>query len=225
LRGARASGNLLRVDISALRQDYRSGELRRASLDPNPICQFQKWFAEASTCEGIREPNAMTLATANATGEVSARIVLLKGCDAEGFRFFTNYESRKGAHIAENSQVSLLFFWAPLERQAIICGRAEKNSREESETYFQQRPLASRLGAWASQQSSPIESRAELEARYAELEKTYADGRVPLPPTWGGYLVRPTTVEFWQGRTSRLHDRFRYTRETNGSWRIERLAP
>lgn len=225
MRGAREGGKLHGVDISALRQDYRSGELRRALLNPDPICQFQKWFAEASACEGIREPNAMTLATANTAGEVSARIVLLKGCDAGGFRFFTNYESRKGAHIAENPQVSLLFFWAPLERQAIICGRAEKTSREESEAYFQQRPLASRLGAWASQQSREITSRDELEARYAELEKTYADGRVPLPPTWGGYLVRPETVEFWQGRTSRLHDRFRYTREPSGSWRIDRLAP
>jgi pyridoxamine 5'-phosphate oxidase len=213
------------VDISALRQDYRSGELRRASLNPDPICQFQNWFADAQACEAIREPNAMTLATANAAGEVSARIVLLKGCDAEGFRFFTNYESRKGAHIAENPQVSLLFFWAPLERQAIICGPAEKTSREESEAYFRQRPLASRLGAWASHQSRPVESRAELETRYAELEKTYAAGDVPLPPEWGGYLVRPATVELWQGRPSRLHDRFRYTREANGSWRIDRLAP
>jgi pyridoxamine 5'-phosphate oxidase len=213
------------VDVSALRQDYSSGKLHRSDLDPDPFRQFADWFTTARECSAIVEPNAMTLATAGADGAVNARTVLLKDFDATGFRFFTNYESDKARDIAANAQVALLFHWPPFERQISIRGVAEKTSRAESEAYFQKRPLASRLGALASHQSRPLASREELEARYAELESTYADGNVPLPPHWGGYLVRPTALEFWQGRRSRLHDRFRYTASTDGSWTIERLSP
>lgn len=215
----------LRVDVSALRQDYRSGELRRGALDPDPICQFKKWFDEACIEPRVEEANAMTLATSGAGGTVRARTVLLKGYDSEGFRFFTNYESLKARQIEENPRVALLFFWAALERQICIQGTVRKTSREESAEYFRQRPLASRLGAWASNQSAPVGSREELESKYAEVEKLYADGNVPLPPNWGGYIVQPDSIEFWQGRTSRLHDRFRYTRSADGAWSIERLSP
>lgn len=213
------------MDVSALRQDYRSGELRRDALDPDPICQFKKWFNEACIEPRVDEANAMTLATSGAGGSVRARTVLLKGYDSEGFRFFTNYESLKAKQIEENPRVALLFFWAALERQVCIQGTVRKTSREESEEYFRQRPLASQLGAWASNQSAPIGSREELESQYAEVEKLYAGGDVPLPPNWGGYVVRPDSIEFWQGRTSRLHDRFRYTRSADGTWSIERLSP
>lgn len=213
------------VDVSALRQDYSSGKLRRSDLDPDPVRQFAAWFDTARDCAAILEPNAMTLATADAHGAAAARTILLKDYDAQGFRFFTNYESDKARDIAANPQVALLFHWPPFERQVSIRGTAEKTSREESEAYFQKRPLASRLGAWASHQSRPAASRAELEARFAELSKKYAGGNVPLPPQWGGYLVRPASIEFWQGRRSRLHDRFRYTQAVGGAWNIERLSP
>jgi pyridoxamine 5'-phosphate oxidase len=167
----------------------------------------------------------MTLATADAEGQPHARIVLLKGADELGFRFFTNYESDKGTEIAANSRVALLFHWAALERQVRIEGRAEKLSQAESDAYFQGRPLASRLGAWASPQSCAVVSREVLEAEYAALEMAHPDGVVELPPHWGGYLVRPAAMEFWQGRRSRLHDRFRYRREAEDAWVIERLAP
>jgi pyridoxamine 5'-phosphate oxidase len=213
------------MDVSALRREYSSGELHRADLDPNPCRQFAQWFDLACGCHALVEPNAMTLATAAADGSVSARTVLLKDFDAEGFRFFTNYGSRKALDIAANPQVALLFFWPPFERQIAIRGRAEKVSREESADYFAKRPFASRIGALASDQSRPVATRAELEARFAELEARHADGNVPLPGHWGGYLVRPTEYEFWQGRRSRLHDRFLYTLEPDGAWRIERLSP
>lgn len=213
------------MDVSALRQEYSTGKLHRSELDPDPIRQFTAWFGTARDCAAILEPNAMTLATADANGAVGARTVLLKDYDARGFRFFTNYDSDKARDIAANPQAALLFHWPPFERQISIRGRVEKVSREESEAYFQRRPLASRLGAWASDQSRPLASREELESRYAELEKTYADGQVPLPPSWGGYLVRPESIEFWQGRRSRLHDRFRYTRTSGEAWKIERLSP
>ncbi len=213
------------MHVSALRQDYSSGKLRRSDLDPDPFRQFTEWFGTARDCEAIVEPNAMTLATADASGAPSARTVLLKDYDAQGFRFFTNYESDKALDIAANPRVALLFHWPPFERQVSIRGTAKKTSREESDAYFQNRPLASRLGAWASRQSHPLASREELETRYAELEKKHADGNVPLPPHWGGYLVRPASMEFWQGRRSRLHDRFRYTRMADGAWTLERLSP
>ncbi|HVE15982.1 MAG TPA: pyridoxamine 5'-phosphate oxidase [Chthoniobacterales bacterium] len=216
---------LRRVDVSALRQEYSSGKLHRSDLDPDPFRQFAAWFTTARECPAIVEPNAMTLATAGVDGAVSARTVLLKDFDATGFRFFTNYESDKARDIAANPQVALLFHWPPFERQISIRGVAEKISREESEAYFQKRPLASRLGALASHQSQPLASREELEARYAELEEKHADGDVPLPSNWGGYLVRPAAFEFWQGRRSRLHDRFRYISSAQGLWTIERLSP
>lgn len=213
------------MDVSALRQDYSSGKLHRADLHSDPIRQFTDWFHTARVCEAIVEPNAMTLATADPNGAVSARTVLLKDYDAQGFRFFTNYESDKALAIAANPQIALLFHWPPFERQVSVQGIAEKTSREESDAYFQKRPLASRLGAWASLQSRPLTSREALEAAYAALEIKYADGKVPLPPHWGGYLVRPTSIEFWQGRRSRLHDRFRYTRTNEGLWNVDRLSP
>lgn len=208
-----------------MRRDYAAGELRRAALDPDPLLQFDRWFREALAAPEILEANAMTLATTDAAGQPHARIVLLKDRDARGFRFFTNYESDKGREIAASPRVALLFHWQPLERQVRVEGTAEKVSREESDAYFQSRPLASRLGAWASAQSAVLPDRAALEARYAELDNIYAEGCVPLPPHWGGYVVRPERLEFWQGRRSRLHDRFRYTREVDGRWRLERLAP
>lgn len=218
-------GQVWEMEMEAMRRDYAAGELRRADLAADPLGQFEQWFREAVETEGVIEANAMTLATVDATGRPHARIVLLKDCDARGFRFFTNYESDKGVEIAANAEVALLFHWAPLERQVRIEGGAEKVSRDESDAYFQVRPLASRLGAWASPQSRVIASRAELEADYAATERRFADGMVPRPPQWGGYLVRPVAIEFWQGRRSRLHDRFRYTRGAGGGWAIHRLAP
>ncbi len=225
LRWRALRGNLRKMNLGDLRKEYGAGELRRADLDPDPFVQFARWFADAQTCGAIAEPNAMTLATAGADGRVSARIVLLKDWDSSGFRFFTNYESGKGSAIAENPRVALLFHWPALERQVQICGSAEKTSREESEAYFRTRPVASRLGAWASQQSAVISSREMLEARHAELSAQFAGKEIPAPPAWGGYLVRPETIEFWQGRRSRLHDRFRYARDEGGAWTIARLSP
>lgn len=213
------------MNLGELRKEYRAGELRRADLDPDPFVQFARWFSDAQACDSIVEPNAMTLATADADGRVSARIVLLKDWDSTGFRFFTNYESEKGAAIAANPRVALLFHWPPLERQIQVRGMAEKTSREESEAYFRTRPAASQLGAWASRQSASITSRAELEARHAKFSAEFAGREIPTPPAWGGYLVRPEAIEFWQGRRSRLHDRFRYVREIGGAWTIERLSP
>ncbi len=225
LGGGRGFVQAGRMETESMRRDYAAGELRRAGLAADPLAQFECWFGEAVARPEVIEANAMTLATVDEAGRPHARIVLLKDCDARGFRFFTNYESDKGREIAGNAQVALLFHWAPLERQVRIEGLAEKVSREESSAYFQARPLASRLGAWASAQSAVIASRAELEGAYAELERTYADGLVPLPPHWGGYVVRPRVIEFWQGRRSRLHDRFRYVRSSAETWMIERLAP
>lgn len=213
------------MNVADLRQDYRRGELRRQDLPATPFPLFDLWFQTALNSPDVLEANAMTLATADRSGLVSARIVLLKGWDENGFTFFTNYLSQKGRHIAENPQVSLLFAWLPLERQIIINGTAEKVSREESDSYYQSRPLGSRLGAWASQQSTVLPSRQPLEERYAALEQQYASGNVPLPEFWGGYRVRPTTMEFWQGRTSRLHDRFLYTLKESDSWQVDRLSP
>lgn len=212
------------LDIAALRHDYAAHGLRRADLDLDPIKQFEKWFAEAAAAQ-IRDVNAMSLATAMPDGAPDVRVVLLKGINARGFLFFTNYESAKGKQIAGNPRVALNFFWVQLERQIRIHGQAEKTTAAESEEYFHSRPLGSQLGAWASAQSEVIADRAVLESQLALFTQKFADGSVPLPPHWGGYLVVPETIEFWQGRPNRLHDRFRYTRQKPTGWLIERLSP
>lgn len=199
--------------------------LTKSSVDPNPLRQFALWFKEASV-SGMSEQDAisMTLATADKDGQPCARIVLLKSFDESGFVFFTNYNSRKGSELADNARACLLFYWAPLWRQVRIEGRVEKVSAAESEEYFHSRPLGSKIGAWASNQSEPVTSRRELDERFEEFSLKFAD-HVPRPPHWGGYRVQPQVIEFWQGRENRLHDRLVYTRQTDGNWRIERLAP
>ena len=202
--------------------------LDESSVAADPVRQFERWFAEAVRVEA-REPNAMTLATAGADGRPAARIVLLKECDARGFVFFTNYESRKGRELDARPAAALLFFWPDLERQVRIEGTVETLDAAESAAYFSARPRMSQLGAWASPQSEPVAGRAALEARLAEVTERFgdADGAVPRPPHWGGYRVLPDLFEFWQGRASRLHDRIRYRRaqERTGAWTIDRLAP
>jgi pyridoxamine 5'-phosphate oxidase len=213
------------MSIANLRRDYSLAGLSEQDLCADPLQQFQKWFQEALAAE-IAEPNAMVLATVDASGQPSTRVVLLKAVDARGFSFFTNYESRKGRELAGNPRASLTFPWITLERQVCITGRVSKLSREESEAYFKLRPRNSRLGAWASpKQSETVSSRAVLEERMKQLEAQYPGEDIPLPPYWGGYALAPAEVEFWQGRSSRLHDRLRYARQPDGSWRIERLSP
>lgn len=210
------------MSIADLRTEYKRGALDEAHADADPIKQFARWFDEARAAD-VAEPNAMVLATADQTGRPSARVVLLKGVDERGFVFFTNYESRKGVELAANPQAALLFFWPELERQVRIEGPVERVAERESDEYFRSRPLASRIGAWASPQSRVIASRAWLMARAAEMGLRH--GTNPSrPPFWGGYRVLPQAVEFWQGRPSRLHDRLRYTR-AEGGWMRERLAP
>jgi pyridoxamine 5'-phosphate oxidase len=210
--------------LADLRREYASRALTEADALDDPIRQFAVWFGEALKSE-LLDTNAMTLATATRDGEPSARIVLLKGFDETGFVFFTNYESAKGRVLADNPRASLLLFWAALERQVRITGAVTKTSAAESETYFHSRPFESQVGAWASAQSRTVPDRAALESRYAELAGTYAGAAVPLPPFWGGYRVAPETMEFWQGRQSRLHDRLLYTRQHDGAWSRSRLAP
>ena len=207
-----------------MRKDYGLAGLLEKDLAKNPFRQFETWFAEAEAAK-IPEPNAMSLATTGRDGRPSVRTVLLKGADGRGFVFYTNYESRKGRDLDHNGRASLLFPWLTMERQVVIEGTAQRVSREEAEVYFHSRPRASQLGAWASPQSTPIAGRAVLEESYRAVEKKYEGREVPLPPHWGGYRVVPETVEFWQGRGSRLHDRLRYRREAAGDWVIERLAP
>ena len=212
------------IDIAGLRFDYSAQGLRRADLDPDPIRQFTLWFTDAANA-GIRDANAMSLATATPEGEPSVRIVLLKGFDERGFVFFTNYSSEKGKRLEANPRAALALYWVQLERQIRIAGSVERTSREDSERYFHSRPPASQLSAWASRQSEVVDSRQILDARLAKMTERYAGDEIPLPPHWGGYCVKPETIEFWQGRQNRLHDRFRYTRQTKGDWLIERLAP
>ncbi len=211
------------ISPAELRKEYMRRGLSVSELDPDPIRQFQRWFDEA-TSAGLVEPYAMTLAAATRDGHPSARMVLLKGFDARGFVFYTNYESRKGGELEQNPQAALVFFWVELERQVRVEGRVERAAPEESDAYFASRPLGSQIGAWASAQSRVIAGREPLERRTAELEDEYAGREVPRPSQWGGYRVVPHVIEFWQGRPSRLHDRLRY-RQKDGGWIVERLSP
>lgn len=229
--------------LADIRRDYTRGGLGRAELDADPVAQFRRWFAESSGGSrwqkiGIAlyqlwhavlghaplDVNAMTLATVDATGRPSTRTVLLKGVDERGFIFFTNYDSRKGRELAENPNAALTFFWADLERQVCVAGTVTKLPPAESEAYFKSRPRGSRLAAWASNQSDVVPDRAALEAKWNEMAAKFP-GDVPLPPNWGGYVLKPERMEFWQGRASRLHDRFCYTRQPDDSWKRDRLAP
>jgi len=211
-------------DPAASRYEHIGKGLRRSDLDPNPIKQFANWFTTAIET-GIRDVNAMSLATAGQDAKPSVRIVLLKSFDEDGFVFFTNYESEKGKQLEANPYAALGFYWIELDRQIRISGKVDKTSREESQTYFHSRPVGSQLSAWASRQSAVLDGRRVLDARMEEMNERFADKRVPLPPHWGGYRLKPDNMEFWQGRSNRLHDRFRYTRHSDGSWLIERLAP
>lgn len=211
------------MDVSHLRQDYKRPPVNEEDLLPDPMDQFASWFVEAET-QHILEPNAMILATVDERGQPFTRTVLAKSFDSSGFTFFTNTESRKAQHIAHNARVSLLFLWLPLERQVSINGQADKLSTGDTLKYFISRPLGSRLGAWVSPQSQVISSRSLLEAKFEEMKRKFSDGEIPLPSFWGGYKVRPETMEFWQGGRDRLHDRFLYSRENSG-WTVHRLAP
>ena len=211
------------MSIAELRKDYKLATLDEQDVDANPIAQFEKWLNQAIAAD-LPEPTAMTLATISGAGRPAARIVLLKTADALGFAFFTNYDSHKGQEIAANPWAALVFHWVELERQVRIEGRVEKVAQVESAQYFSNRPLLSRIGAWASPQSQVIASREWLEQQFAATGERFGDN-VPLPPFWGGFRVIPETMEFWQGRQSRLHDRLRYCRDPNQAWRLERLAP
>jgi pyridoxamine 5'-phosphate oxidase len=234
------------MTFANLRREYRLNTLDLPDLDGDPIAQFEKWFADAGGPRGGRlrrfgidifkafhrlftaktiDPNAMTLATVDNEGLPSARMVLLKGVDHRGFTFFTNYQSQKGRELAGNPHAALVFYWRDLERQVCIAGQVAKLPAGESETYFHSRPRASQLAAWASEQSAIIPDRATLEAGYAEIEKRFADQDIPLPPFWGGYVLTPRRIDFWQGRPSRFHDRFCYVRDADGKWKIDRVAP
>jgi pyridoxamine 5'-phosphate oxidase len=212
------------MDIHHLREDYTQGELHRKDLQADPFKQFELWFQQACSAE-LEEPNAMILATASAQGQPLVRTVLLKYFDPQGFVFFTNYGSRKAQHIEENSQVSLLFLWLPLQRQIQITGIAAKVSTAESLSYFASRPRGSQLGAWCSPQSSVVSSRQMLLMEFEKIKQKFENHEIPLPSFWGGFRVIPKSFEFWQGRSNRLHDRFLYAPQEDQSWQIQRLAP
>lgn len=210
--------------ISHLRKEYTIAGLTEKELDPDPLRQFRLWLNQALDA-GLAEPTAMTLATATKDGKPSARIVLLKNVDAEGFVFFTNYGSRKGRELLRNPAAALVFHWVELERQVRIIGKTKKVPRDESEQYFRTRPIGSQLAAWVSKQSEVVKSRDEIEKKVLELEARYKNKEIPLPPVWGGFRVKPTEIEFWQGRPNRLHDRLRYALARGGKWTIVRLSP
>jgi pyridoxamine 5'-phosphate oxidase len=235
------------MSIADLRREYNLTGLRRRDLDPDAIVQFRKWFEQATGARRsgrvrkffinlyksllmirgteLLDMNAMTLATADRQGRPSARVVLLKALDERGFVFYTNYNSRKGRELEENPEAALVFYWPQQERQVCIAGQVLKVPASESEAYFSSRPRGSRIGAWASDQSAALSNREELEEKWKSFEKKYPEEEVPRPPNWGGYVLKPTRLEFWQGRPNRLHDRFRYTRQGDGKWLIERLSP
>ena len=232
--------------IADMRREFEAGGIDRADMDADPLRQFQVWFDAAAATSGGRfrkfcvdifkafaalfgaksiEANAMSLATVGGDGQPSVRTVLLKGVDSRGFVFYTNYSSRKGREISENPSAALVFYWPEMERQVCVAGEVSQISREESEAYFRTRPRASRIGAWASDQSAVVSGRGELEEKFREIEKRFAGKEIPIPPNWGGYLLKPARIEFWQGRASRMHDRICYTRDEKGQWRVERLSP
>ena len=213
-----------RPQTDPVQYEHAEAGLRRRDLDPDPIKQFGSWYTAAIEAQ-IRDVNAMSLATVSAEGRPSVRIVLLKSFGHDGFVFFTNYESSKGRELAANPYAALGFYWIELDRQIRISGKTKKTSREESERYFHSRPLGSQLGAWASRQSEVLDARRILDARMAQMTERFAEKTIPLPPHWGGYRLKPDYMEFWQGRADRLHDRFRYTRQTGESWLLERLSP
>ncbi|BDC52353.1 pyridoxine/pyridoxamine 5'-phosphate oxidase [Bryobacterales bacterium F-183] len=214
----------MEATFQQIREEYKQATLQLTDVDPDPIVQFGRWFDQA-VASGLREPNAMTLATCSSDGEPTARIVLLKGFADSGFVFFTNYHSAKGQQLKENPKAALVFFWNELERQVRVLGKVKKVPREESEKYFATRPLLSQIGASVSPQSQVIPTREWLEQRFEQAKAEFTEQKPPVcPEIWGGYLVEPHSIEFWQGRRSRLHDRLQYTKE-NGAWRIERLAP
>lgn len=236
------------MPLADRRRDYGLGALSRNDMDRKPFAQFAKWFeqAEETRFAGSRlrrisvgfykwvqlafgkrpvDSNAMVLATADKEGRPSARTVLLKGMDERGFIFYTNYESRKGHELSQNPNAALAFYWPELERQICVAGTVSKLPREESETYFKSRPKPARIAAWASKQSTPVDSRRELEEKWEWIAARYPEENVPLPPFWGGYVLSPVRIEFWQGRLNRLHDRFCYSKQPDGRWSLERLAP
>lgn len=210
-------------EVAQIRRDYAREELSESAVKENPLDQFMVWFEQALSAD-LLDPNAMTLSTASKDGIPSSRVVLLKGVDEEGFRFYTNYTSRKGKELDENPRAALCFYWPRLERQVRIEGKVHRISRENSELYFHDRPRLSQLGAWASNQSSKVESRQELEDRFEKVKKKYEGKDVPLPDFWGGYIVSPLRIEFWQGRKGRMHDRICYEKKGKG-WKRFRLAP
>ncbi len=212
------------MKLEDIRREYLRGGLNREDLDANPLAQFEHWMSQAVEAELNSDPTAMVLATVDTSGQPSQRVVLLKGLTEEGFVFYTNYDSHKGRDLAANPKASLHFPWLQLERQVIVYGEAEKVSEAESEAYFRSRPRASQIGAWTSHQSQSISSREALDAAYQEMTDRFDQDEIPLPPFWGGYRVVPQRIEFWQGRSGRLHDRFMYQREGH-VWTVQRLQP
>jgi pyridoxamine 5'-phosphate oxidase len=215
---------MLTTDLESIRKEYRLQSLLEKDVDADPIKQFETWWHQVIQ-SGIDEPNAMTLATSSASGKPSARIVLLKAIKNNGFVFFSNYDSRKGKQINDNPFVSLVFFWKELQRQVRIEGEIKKTGVQESDEYFSKRPVESRIGAWSSPQSEVIKGREILEKNVADYTNKFDSQNIPRPPNWGGYIVSPTLIEFWQGRPGRLHDRIQYTIDEKSTWKIERLAP